>query len=321
MLPLPVSYPQQKFSYGKIAIRDGTLLNVLRSRARVTNLGLIILSIVAFFSLLLNVNIWIDTAPDLPRSILSTLKGDRIVENLDHLIIVPGHAIWNGASAEQRLDEDLWTLEPYQRNSGRVEAFYQHIAHATQLSLQDEHALVVFSGGQTRRDTTTTEAESYMRLAMQANLLPRDFTRATTDNYALDSHQNLLFSIARFHEFTGVYPARITVVGYEMKRKRFTDLHRTAVRWSRSRFEYIGIDSNDSPSESKTAQEGELKTYIETSKDMYHCHSQLLQKRRNRNHHRRFHPYHVSSPELSDLMEWCPSEGSMLYNGLLPWTQ
>ncbi|KAJ3988843.1 hypothetical protein F5890DRAFT_1402318 [Lentinula detonsa] len=318
MLPLPVSHPQQKFFHGKIAIRDGNVLNILRSRARITNLGLIILFSFAVFSLLFNVNVWIDASPGLPHSILSTLNEDRTMENLDHLIMVPGHAIWNGASAKNRLDEDLWTLEPYQRHSGRIEAFYQHIVHATKLTLQDENSLVVFSGGQTRRDTTTTEAESYLRLAMQANLLPRDFIRATTENFALDSHQNLLFSIARFHEYTGAYPTKITVVGYEMKRKRFTDLHRVAVRWSKHQFEYIGIDSDD---ESTVAQEGELRTYSETSQDMYHCHSQLLQKRMNRNYHRRYHPYHVSSPELSDLMEWCPTKASMLYNGILPWTE
>ncbi|GAW05537.1 c6 transcription factor [Lentinula edodes] len=163
------------------------------------------------------------------------MKRPEVIENtreeaeLPFMQNLPGHAIWNGASAKHRLDENLWTLEPYQKNSGRVEAFYQHISYAAQLALQDKRAVVVFSGGQTRQQTTTTEAESYHRLAMQANLLPPDFMRATTENYALDSYQNLLFSIARFHEYTGVYPAKITVIGYEMKRKRFIDLHREAV--------------------------------------------------------------------------------------------
>ncbi|KAF8828811.1 hypothetical protein HHX47_DHR3000387 [Lentinula edodes] len=286
MLPLPVSQPQQRSFHNKIVARDGSILPGLQSRARITNLSLILLSSLAFFSVVLNMNVWISRLPGPPNSILSTLNGDRNFDNLDHLIIVPGHAIWNGASAKHRLDENLWTLEPYQKNSGRVEAFYQHISYA----------------GQTRQQTTTTEAESYHRLAMQANLLPPDFMRATTENYALDSYQNLLFSIARFHEYTGVYPAKITVIGYEMKRKRFIDLHREAVRWSNHRFEYIGID-NSNHQENVIAQEGEL-----------------LQKRMNRNHHRRYHPYHTSSPELSELLEWCPA-GSTLYNGMLPWTE
>jgi hypothetical protein len=44
--------------------------------------------------------------------------------------------------------------------------------------------------------------------------------RVTTEEYALDSYQNLLFAIARFHEVTGGWPRRITVVGYGMKRRR-----------------------------------------------------------------------------------------------------
>ncbi|KAJ3901706.1 hypothetical protein F5879DRAFT_806844 [Lentinula edodes] len=319
MLPLPVSQPQQRSFHNKIVARDGSILPGLQSRARITNLSLILLSSLAFFSVVLNMNVWISRLPGPPNSILSTLNSDRNFDNLDHLIIVPGHAIWNGASAKHRLDENLWTLEPYQKNSGRVEAFYQHISYAAQLALQDKRAVVVFSGGQTRQQTTTTEAESYHRLAMQANLLPPDFMRATTENYALDSYQNMLFSIARFHEYTGVYPAKITVIGYEMKRKRFIDLHREAVRWSNHRFEYIGID-NSNHQENVIAQEGEMRTYTETSNDMYHCHSKLLQKRMNRNHHRRYHPYHTSSPELSELLEWCPA-GSTLYNGMLPWTE
>ena len=45
-----------------------------------------------------------------------------------------------------------------------------------------------------------------MRLAHISNLIPTtasDVLRATTENYALDSYQNLIFSIARFHEYTG----------------------------------------------------------------------------------------------------------------------
>jgi hypothetical protein len=61
----------------------------------------------------------------------------------------------------------------------------------------------------------------------------------------LDSFQNLLFSIARFHEYTGYYPVEITVVGYEFKRRRFVDLHRAALRWQILRFHYIGIDPDD----------------------------------------------------------------------------
>jgi hypothetical protein len=126
--------------------------------------------------------------------------------------------------------------------------------------------------GQTRSESTTTEAESYLRLALLSNLLQTlsndppshqthpavlPFQRATSENHALDSFQNLLFSIARFHEYTGRWPEHITVVGYEMKRRRFEELHREALRWPASRFTYVGIDGKW---EGTVAQKGEVRT-------------------------------------------------------------
>ena len=84
--------------------------------------------------------------------------------------------------------------------------------------------------------------------------------RATTENYALDSYQNLLFSISRFHEYTGRFPENITIIGYGFKRDRFVDLHRAAIRWPLDRFQYIGIDADDESS--LDAQQGEVSFII-----------------------------------------------------------
>jgi hypothetical protein len=103
-----------------------------------------------------------------------------------------------------------------------------------------------------------TEAQSYLALATSANVFQgrTPFTRTTTEDYALDSFQNLLFSIARFHEYTGSYPVQITVVGYEFKRARFMDLHRAALRWPIEKFHYIGEDPDDV--HNSTAADGEV---------------------------------------------------------------
>ncbi|KAH9858594.1 hypothetical protein C2E23DRAFT_799272, partial [Lenzites betulinus] len=250
--------------------------------------------------------------------------------------MVPGHAIWKGASLDARFDEDQWVLEPYQRGGGRIAAFFKHIAEAADLARRDEHSLLVFSGGQTRPASTTTEAESYMRLAHVSDLLPTTTPsssssspatlRATTENYALDSYQNLLFSVARFHEYTGRYPARITVVGYEMKRRRFTELHRAALRWPAARFAYIGIDADgeDKGQAAASAQQGELQNgYLPYTEDVYGCHGTLLAKRRARNPFLRFHSYYSSAPELGGLLNWCPSRAqggqTAPFPGPLPW--
>lgn len=247
------------------------------------------------------------------------------IRGLNHLIIVPGHAIWKGGDPRLRLDNDQWLLEPYQKSGRRVAAFFAHIERGAELARNDGASLLVFSGGQTRLLSTTTEAQSYMALATSADVFhsPAPFLRATTEDYALDSFQNLLFSIARFHEYTGHYPIEITVVGYEFKRLRFIDLHRTAIRWPIQRFHYIGIDPEDGHNLT-AAEEGERESgYLPFSNDSYGCHSILLAKRRQRNPFVRFHSYYTSCPELQSLFDWCPtaSDGgeAALFKGDLPW--
>ncbi|KAG7090942.1 hypothetical protein E1B28_010014 [Marasmius oreades] len=322
MLPTPVSLSKRKPFR-----RETQRLRLLLTRARITNLGVLLLFLFALASVVLNLTYWL-TWPlpitSYPHSILSTISR-RQFEGLDHLIVVPGHAIWIGSKAEDRFNDDLWTLESYQKQGGRPEAFFKHISKGVELANEDNSSLVVFSGGQTRPSSTTTEGESYLRLALQANLfrtsIPNQPLRATTENYALDSYQNFLFSIARFQEYTGHYPRQITIVGYEMKRKRFEELHRAALRWPNDRFQYVGINLNRDE-DAVVAEMGEnLNGFLPYSRDLYGCHSELLLKRKARNAFSRFHPYHTSSPELRQLMDWCPHDGdaTALFTGPLPW--
>lgn len=105
-----------------------------------------------------------------------------------------------------------------------------------------------------------TEAQSYLRLALLSDPTSssKDISaRLTTEDYALDSFQNLLFSIARFKEYTGRYPDRISVVGYEFKRARFVTLHRAAIRWPEDKFQYYGVDPDDAE-HVRIATEGEV---------------------------------------------------------------
>jgi hypothetical protein len=60
--------------------------------------------------------------------------------------------------------------------------------------------------------------------------------------HARDSFENLLFSLCRFHEITGRYPAHITAVSYTLKQKRFEQLHRAAVRFPVSSFSFVGTE-------------------------------------------------------------------------------
>lgn len=115
-----------------------------------------------------------------------------------------------------------------------------------EIAVADPSAVLIFSGGVTRPSSPSqSEAQSYLRLALDSGLLMNRTHIAFAEDYALDSFQNLLFSVARFHEVvSGPYrwPEKITVVGFEMKRRRFEELHRKAIRWPKSKFQYVGVD-------------------------------------------------------------------------------
>ncbi|KAK0226181.1 hypothetical protein IW262DRAFT_1446919 [Armillaria fumosa] len=290
MLPTPVSFSRRPFRRNGGSSLDKPrrrILNSLLTRARVTNLAVLLLAVFSAISFLVNLSLYFSASStldeSLPHSIVSTIARHRALANLNHLVIVPGHAIWKGADSASRSDVNDWVLEPYQREGNRVETFYQHITRGAEITLKDEHALVIFT---------------------------RPYPRATTENYALDSFQNLLFSIARFHEYSGHYPDHITVVGYEMKRARFTNLHRAALRWPKEKFHYIGVDPKAEEA-SALARQGEA--------NFYGCHSDLLAKRKSRNPFSRFHSYLTSSPELRELFEYCPSPSTTIFQGKLPW--
>ena len=194
--------------------------------------------------------------------------------------------------------------------------------------------------GHTSPFSATSEGESYLRFARAAGLLPSAdmFTRVTIEDAALDSFQNVLFSIARFRELTGVYPKRITVVGHDFKRRRFEGLHRLALRWPKLRFTYEGVPL-ESEADEREAAGGEVRSsnfrtlsvshlsivpqlanaFSPYSKDLYGCHAPLSQKRAGRNFHMRTHGYHVGAPELRELLEWCPKDGIKIFPGILPW--
>ncbi|GLB37315.1 hypothetical protein LshimejAT787_0403660 [Lyophyllum shimeji] len=329
MLPSPATFSRRAISrrHATAPRRNTKLFELLSSRARLTNFGFLLLVVLTVTSLLYNLRfLFLVRHPEYINSsaLLSTISRDPAARQLTHLVIVPGHAIWKGTDPELRLREDQWVLEDYQNGGGRVAAFFAHILRGAELVQEDEKALLVFSGGQTRSTSTTTEAESYMRLALAAEVFQTGsspFNRATTEDHALDSFQNFLFSIARFREYTGKYPTKVTIVGYEFKRARFTDLHRAALRWPIEQFKYIGVDLD--VDHHATAEAGERQSgYLPYSKDLYGCHSVLLSKRRQRNLYTRFHSYYQSCPELRRLMDWCPTmsgEGEGLFTGRLPW--
>lgn len=259
--------------------------------------------------------------------------------DLKNLIIVPGHAIWLGG-ASLGMNDTEWNLAKGREGEGKT--YVKHIEAGIQEALKDQSSLLVFSGyvynlclgissnitsGETDpRAGPRSEAQSYFDLAHARGLIPQTLLqRVTTEFIALDSYQNLLFSIARFHEYTKNYPEKITIVSHAFKKERFSSLHLKAIHYPLARVNYIGIDppSAAEPATRELLLDGENKNgLLPWGKDPYACDEAgpLVAKRKQRGWSRRGHGYWDDCVELRDLLSWCDVRGDRTWiEGTLPW--
>jgi hypothetical protein len=180
----------------------------------------------------------------------------------DHLIIVAGHAVFQGNDYTVMDKENDWLLLDYQK--GQLETMLGHLRVGLRLLAEDPQSLLLFSGGQTRATAGHRSEGSVCRFPWKNNMsndvcnyiafsywmyaqthgyiLPVDEERVQLEEYALDSFENVLFSLCRFQELTGRYPRNVTVVSYNFKRARFLQLHRAALKFPEESFRFIGLD-------------------------------------------------------------------------------
>jgi len=232
-----------------------------------------------------------------------------------HSVIISGHL------RDANIDEKDWYLLDYQKGRGLPQAMLSHIRAGINEAAQDPSSLLIFSGGETRPIAgPVNEGSSYFRVADALNLWEEPTkmmtdesalnirARTTTEEFATDSFQNLLFSICRSKEVTRSYPSKITTVSYSFKRKRFEQLHAKALRWPSSKFNYIGTDPDESTGfDLKIATEGELNNAARPFEtDMYGCNTDILrQKRESRNPFSRTPPYELTCPDMKSVLNWC----------------
>lgn len=92
--------------------------------------------------------------------------GDYPFSKLRNLVMVAGHSIYTSNNCGKIEKEDSWFLESYQRNPGQAATFLMHIKEGIEIVDRDEDALLLFSGGETRKDAgPRSEAQSYWAVA------------------------------------------------------------------------------------------------------------------------------------------------------------
>ncbi|KAE9446549.1 hypothetical protein RHGRI_031782 [Rhododendron griersonianum] len=237
---------------------------------------------------------------------------------LKNLVMVAGHSIYTSSSCGKVGMEDSWFLESYQKRPGQAATFVAHIKEGVETAAVDDEALLLFSGGETRKDAgPRSEAQSYWTVAESEGWFGKQENvrwRALTEEHARDSFENLLFSVCRFRELTGIYPHNITVVSYDFKEERFVHLHRSAIRFPEARFFYSGTPA--SPTAKEAAMKGEAIVRAQFQADPYGCIGSLRRKKLGRDPFHRSVPYPNGCPEIEGLFRYC---GASLYSGSLPW--
>jgi hypothetical protein len=234
-------------------------------------------------------------------------------QELENLVVVAGHAVYVAEDFSAPTADDSWYLQDNQK--GEPPFYVEHIREGVRLAAEDKASLLVFSGGQSRAAAgPQSEAFSYWRMAKHfqwwhhADLEPR----VTTEEYARDSFENVLFSICRFYECVGRVPKRIRLISWAFKEPRFA-MHRQAIRFPAERFELVGVGN---PVDLKSAEEGEQKAVVAFKAEPYGTGGRAARIRAQRDPFRRTPRYVASCAPLAGLLR---HQGPELYDLKLPW--
>jgi len=245
----------------------------------------------------------------------------------NNLVIVTGHSVYSGSDYMRAGEENSWYLEEYQMHAGTANALVEQIKVGVETAARDGKAILLFSGGKTRKlGGQVSEGSSYWQVSRAYNWFGEMDVekRAFTEEYARDSFENLMFSMCRFYELTGKYPMKTTVVGYDFKRERFEQLHAKALKIPGARFTFVGTP--EVMSFKKQFMEGEVKVRSLFEKDAYGCEAPLSEKRILRDPFAVGAPYEARCPEMQSALSVCKrakakkgSIKSIIKRVSLPW--
>lgn len=228
------------------------------------------------------------------------------------LILVTGHAI------PRRLDslasDEGWFLKHFQ--VGEARSYIDHVRYGVLLAAGDENCILLFSGGQTDPQAgPRSEGQGYWLVADHFDWFGHAYVkaRASTEEFSMDSFENLLFGLCRFKELAGIYPEQLTVVGWNFKRERF-EMHRKALCFPLHKFTYEGVGD---PPDLPRNQHFEALRRAMFERDPFGQSEEAVRKKRERNFSCRQHGYYRSCPEIAGLLDG-RAEASLAAR--LPWS-
>lgn len=86
--------------------------------------------------------------------------------HLRSLVMVAGHSVYTSSDCGRIEKEESWFLESYQKHPGQAATFLSHIQQGVEAAAKDDESLLLFSGGETRKDAgPRSEAQSYWAVA------------------------------------------------------------------------------------------------------------------------------------------------------------
>ncbi len=228
--------------------------------------------------------------------------------------MVGGHAVFLNNTNKDISCDTNWYLYDFQK--GEPKFYIEHIKAGVEEASKDDESLLIFSGGQTREAAgPISESQSYWSVAEKFAWwdYPEVKIRSTTEEFARDSFENILFSICRFYECTNRFPSKITAIGWGFKKERYF-FHIKTLKFPTENFKFISVNN---PIDLQAAMDGELNNCrIPYTKDPLGsniagvellCKNHeacIVSKKRKRNPFRRFHPYKNSCPQLADLVQY-----------------
>ncbi|KAG0691284.1 hypothetical protein C6P40_002675 [Pichia californica] len=172
----------------------------------------------------------------------NTLTSNYIPE-INNLIILPCHSIFAPELNDNDINKDQisfiedpnnWLLESFQLESNDHISFINHI----QLSFNELHktiydSVLVISGGYTKKLIKKSESSSYYNVALKSGILKNPYFKLNKniflEEYARDSYENVLFSLATFYKNFNKFPQKITIIGFGFKKERFLSSHLSTI--------------------------------------------------------------------------------------------